>query len=166
MVSGSGLRAHALLSTVTLCLLSLSAHCFLSPSQIGAKAGEHWHFCRGCVTSSRQLCLIFLYFHFCAGIQEKGGEGFDLLVLLTWPFPLWEFLSVLLSFIKAVVCLCAGKTAKDKCQADYFKLVKLNIGRNKHEMICTKTTISDASGVDVQYWRSSGRREKMWGDDF
>lgn len=58
---------------------------------------------------------------------------------------------MLLSFIKAVVCLCAGKAAKDKCQADYFKLVKLNIGRNKHEMICTKTTISDASKVDVQY---------------
>lgn len=58
---------------------------------------------------------------------------------------------MLLSFIEDAVGLCSGKKAKDKCQKDYSKLAKLNIGRNKHEMICTKTTILDASRVDVQY---------------
>lgn len=156
----------------SLSLLSLSPHCFLSPSQIGAKAREHWHFffsLRGCVTSSPPLHLIFLvlYFHFCVSILQENwgvGKGLESLVLLTWPFPLCDFF--FLSLIKAVVCLCTRKAAEDKCQEDYFKLAKLNIGRNKHEMICTKTTISDARGVDVQYWRSSRRREKMWRDDF
>lgn len=58
---------------------------------------------------------------------------------------------MLLSFRKTVGCLCTGKAAQDKCQEDYFKLAKYNIGRNKHEMRRTKTTISDGSGVDVQY---------------
>lgn len=43
------------------------------------------------------------------------------------------------------------KQWKINVREDYFKPAKLNIGRNKHEMICTKTTISDASAVDVQY---------------
>lgn len=41
---------------------------------------------------------------------------------------------------------------------DYFKLARHTIGRNKYEMICTKTTILDVSRWDAQYLRGEGER--------
>lgn len=55
---GCGLKAHARLSPSS---PLLSPHCFLSPSQIGANAGEQCIFFRFCETSSELQCLIFLF---------------------------------------------------------------------------------------------------------
>lgn len=110
---------------------------------------------------SHYAWCFFLYFYFCSGIfKEKRRRK---IWLVNAPNLTIRVSSVLMSLIKAVDCLCPAKEAKDKCQKDYFKFGKVDIGRNKHEMICTKTTISDASWVDVQYWRSSERRTSCHG---
>lgn len=118
-------------------------------------AGDHWpfFFIRDCVTllppppqtiTTHSHSIISLL---CRHPPELvGRERFDSLVFLTQPSESFLYLSE-----KALGCLRTGKAAQNKCQEDYFKLAVYNTGRNKHETIYTKTTISHGSEVDVQY---------------
>ena len=77
VVSGCGLSAaRSPLYSNSLPSFSLSPRRFLSPSQIGAKTGEHWHFFfffAGCVTSSPPL-FVFLRAVFSLLFRHPSGE--------------------------------------------------------------------------------------------
>ena len=82
VVSGCGLRAaRSPLYSNSLPSFSLSPRCFLSPSQIGATTGEHWHF----LFFFRGLCDIFttaiwfsprcIFTFVSASIRRMEGDG-------------------------------------------------------------------------------------------
>lgn len=95
-------------------------------------SGAVWHLQHHHHLPHTTLIFSFLNFRFCAGIHHKEWKGVWLVSAFHLTISILRVFSVLLSFKKAMGCLCTGKAAKNRCQEDYSKLAKHNIDRNKN----------------------------------